>query len=144
MNQKELDLRLGFRSEEEIHSYLENYFGTLKRTKDNIEYGKYYEFDKYNDKCFIELKTRRINHNQYHSLFFGKNKFLKGEELKASMPGIHIFYLWRCLDGVYYWEHGSSEYTEEISGRRDRGRIEENTCIHISQDNLTKLDRINL
>ncbi len=138
--QKSIDLNLGFRSEEEIHSYLENYFGSLRKTKDNINYGKYFEFDKYNDYCFIELKTRRIKHNQYHSLFFGKNKYIKGQTLIEENPNIRIFYIWRCLDGVYYWEHGSSEYTEEISGRRDRGKIEENVCIHISQVNLTKLE----
>ena len=41
--------------------------------------------------------------------------------------------MWRCYDGVYYWEHDSSEYTERISGRNDRGIIEEDKCIHIDQ-----------
>jgi hypothetical protein len=102
MNKKEIDLQLGYRSEEEIHSYLESFFGTLKKTKDNIKYGKYFEFDKYNDSVFIELKTRRIKHNQYHSLFFGKNKFIKGEKLLHDNPSLQIIYLWRCLDGVLH------------------------------------------
>ena len=140
MDKKRIDLNLGFRSEDEIHAYLENYFGTLKKTRDNINYGDYFEFDKYNDNCFIELKTRRIRHNQYHSLFFGKNKYLKGKKLLEQDPSLRIFYVWRCLDGCYYWEHDSSDYTEEISGRRDRGTIEENLCIHINQKNLKKLE----
>ena len=111
MNNKKInDLNFGFQSEKDIHSYLENYL--------------------------IELKTRRIKHNQYHSLFFGKNKFIKGEELLKDNPELKIYYLWRCIDGVFGWLHDSTEYNEEISGRRDRGKIEENLCIHISQANI--------
>ena len=128
------DLNFGFQSEKDIHSYLENYFGELKETKE--KYGYHFEFDKCNEKYLIELKTRRIKHNQYHSLFFGKNKFIKGEELLKENPELKIYYLWRCNDGVYGWLHDSTEYTEEISGRRDRGKIEENLCIHISQANI--------
>ena len=64
-NQKQIDLRFGFKSENDIHEYLETYFGKLLRTEENINMGKYYEFDKYNEDVFIEMKTRRINHNQY-------------------------------------------------------------------------------
>ena len=128
------DLNFGFQSEKDIHSYLEKYFGELKETKE--KYGSHFEIDKCNEKYLIELKTRRIKHNQYHSLFFGKNKFIKGEELLKENPELKIYYLWRCNDGVYGWLHDSTEYTEEISGRRDRGKIEENLCIHISQSNI--------
>lgn len=138
--QKQNDLRFGFLNEKVIHKYLENYFGTLNNTADNDKYGKHFEFDKYNDKCFIELKTRRIKHNQYPTLMFGSNKYNKAQELLRGNPELRIFYVWKCLDGCYYWEHDSSEYTERISGRRDRGRIEENNCIHISTEYLTKLE----
>ena len=102
--------------------------------------GRMYEFDKYNDKFSIEIKTRRINHNQYPSLMFGKNKYIKGCELIADNPNIRIIYMWRCYDGIYYWEHDASEYTGRISGRRDRGRIEEDLCIHIDQQYIKRLD----
>ena len=134
------DLNFGFQSEKNIHSYLENYFGELKETKE--KYGSHFEFDKYNENYLIELKTRRIKHNQYHSLFFGKNKFIKGEELLKENPELKIYYLWRCNDGVYGWLHDSTEYTEEISGRRDRGKIEENLCIHISQANIKHIKEL--
>ena len=49
-------------------------------------------------------------------------------------------YTWRCDDGVYHWEHDSSEYTERISGRRDRGRSEEDMCLHIEQQYIKRLD----
>ena len=134
------DLNFGFQSEKNIHSYLENYFGELKETKE--KYGSHFEFDNYNENYLIELKTRRIKHNQYHSLFFGKNKFIKGEELLKENPELKIYYLWRCNDGVYGWLHDSTEYTELISGRRARGKIEENLCIHISQANIKHIKEL--
>ena len=139
--QKEKDLQFGFSEEKNKHEYLEKFFGKLNYTSD--KYGKHFEFDKYNEKYFIELKSRKINHNQYSTLFFGKNKYLKGKKLLEANPELRIFYMWNCFDGIYYWEHGSSEYTEKISGRRDRGKIEENMCIHIQQKNINNITEFN-
>ena len=74
-NIKATDLKFGFKSEKDIHPYLENYFGELKETKE--KYGSHFEFDKYNENYLIELKTRRIKHNQYHSLFLERINSLR-------------------------------------------------------------------
>tara|TARA_R110002012_G_scaffold312529_1_gene523340 strand:+ start:2838 stop:3287 length:450 start_codon:yes stop_codon:yes gene_type:complete len=136
------DLNFGFKSEEEIHSILEQEFGKLLRSSKNPEMGKYYEFDKYNEDYFIEVKTRRIKHDQYPSLFFGNNKLKKGEELLKNSPHLRIFYLWRCNDGIYGWEHNSSEYTIEKRGRCDRGKDEFNDCVDIKQKNIKPLKNL--
>ena len=140
MNKKENDLNFGYKSESDIHEILEEYFGTLKNTKDI--YGKYFEFDKVNDNYFIEIKTRRINHNQYDSLFFGKNKFVKGKQLLEENPELRIFYLWKCCDGIFGWEHNSSPYSIKIQGRCDRGRDEYNECIDIQQKYIKPLNEL--
>ena len=140
MNKKEIDLSFGFKSESDIHEILEEYFGTLKNTKDI--YGSHFEFDKVNDEYFIEIKTRRINHNQYDSLFFGKNKFVKGNELIEENPEVRIFYLWKCYDGIFGWEHDSSPYSIKIQGRCDRGRDEYNECIDIQQKYIKPLNKL--
>ena len=140
MNKKEIDLSFGYKSESDIHEILEEYFGTLKNTKDI--YGKYFEFDKVNDNYFIEIKTRRINHNQYDSLFFGKNKFVKGNKLLEENPEVRIFYLWKCYDGIFGWEHNSSPYAIKIQGRCDRGRDEYNECIDIKQQYIKPLNEL--
>ena len=140
MNKKENDLNFGYKSESDIHEILEEYFGTLKNTKDI--YGKYFEFDKVNDNYFIEIKTRRINHNQYDSLFFGKNKFVKGKELLEENPELRIFYLWKCCDGIFGWEHNSSPYSIKMQGRCDRGRDEYNECIDIQQKYIKPLNEL--
>ena len=141
-NIKRNDLNFGFKSEEQIHAILEEEFGTLLRSSKNPEMGKYYEFDKYNEDYFIEVKTRRIKHNQYPSLFFGNNKFIKGEELLKINPNLRIFYLWRCNDGIYGWEHGSSEYTIEKRGRCDRGKDEFDNCVDIKQKYIKPLKNL--
>ena len=140
MNKKEIDLSFGFKSESDIHEILEEYFGTLKNTKDI--YGSHFEFDKVNDEYFIEIKTRRINHNQYDSLFFGKNKFVKGNELIEENPEVRIFYLWKCYDGIFGWEHDSSPYSIKMQGRCDRGRDEYNECIDIQQKYIKPLNEL--
>ena len=142
MNKKEIDLRFGFQSESDIHAILEEYFGTLKNTKDVTEYGRHFEFDKVNDKYIIEIKTRRINHNKYNSLFFGNNKFVKGKELIEENPEVRIFYLWKCCDGIFGWEHDSSPYSIKIQGRCDRGRDEYNECIDIQQQYIKPLNEL--
>jgi len=136
------DLNFGFKSEEEIHSILEQEFGKLLRSSKNPEMGKYYEFDKYNEDYFIEVKTRRIKHDQYPSLFFGNNKYQKGEELLKKSPHLRIFYLWKCNDGIYGWEHKSSDYTIEKRGRCDRGKDEFNDCVDIKQKNIKPLKNL--
>lgn len=136
---KKNDLQFGFNSEEKIHGFLEGFFGSLTDTRE--EYGEYYEFDKYNDDCFIEIKTRRIRHDQYYSLMFGENKSIKAEELKRNNPDLRIFFIWVCTDGTYYWEHGSTEHTVELSGRTDRGCDERNACCHIKTSDLKELTK---
>ena len=136
------DLSFGFKSEEEIHGLLEKYFGTLLKTRDFAEMGWNYEFDKFNDKYFIEMKTRRIVHDKHESLFFGANKFKKGEELLLVNPDLKIYYLWRCNDGVYGWLHNSTPFRRMKRGRRDRGKKEIDDCIDILQEYIKPIHNL--
>ena len=142
MNRHQRDMRFGSQSETDIHPILEEHFGILKNTKDLAQYGRHFEFDKVNDEYFIEIKTRRINHNQYDSLYFGKNKFLKGNELLQENPELRVFYLWKCYDGIFGWEHDSSPYSIKMQGRCDRGRNEYNECIDIEQKYIKPLNTL--
>ena len=145
MNYQELknkDLRFGNLSEAEIHSKLEAIFGTLKNTSENCEMGKYYEFDKYNDNFMIEIKTRKINHNQYPTLIFGENKLIKGDEILKNNPNIRIFYLWRCNDMIVGWEHRKTEFSVCEMGRYDRGRAELHNCVNVLQKYIKPLDEL--
>ena len=50
----------------------------------------------------LEVKSRRIKHNQYPTLVFGKNKY--NHSLKQLANGIKQTYLFNCRDGLYKWE----------------------------------------
>jgi len=134
------DLRFGNSEEERIHKDLEKVFGSLLCTKD--KYGRYHEFDKYNDDIYIEIKSRRIKHDQYDSLFFGENKFKKGKKLMSENPELKIFYVWNCLDGLYGWEHDSTPYQVETRGRCDRGKNEFDRCIDINVENIKHISEL--
>jgi hypothetical protein len=141
-NQKAIDLNYGFKSEEQIHEFLEEIFGTLFNSKNNPEMGQYYEYDKYNEKYFIEMKTRRIFKKQYPTLFFGKNKLIKGDEILKKNPNLRIFYLWRCKDGVVGWEHRSSPFEINKRGRWDRGKEEIDDCVDILQEYIKPINKL--
>lgn len=136
------DLSFGFKSEYEIHELLEEYFGKLFKSKLNPEMSKYYEFDKYNEEYFIEIKSRRINHNKFPSLFFGLNKLKKGDEILKKCSHLRIFYLWKCNDGIYGWEHRSSEFQICKRGRCDRGKNEFDDCVDIKQKFIKPLENL--
>lgn len=141
-NQKAIDLNYGFKSEEQIHEFLEEIFGTLFNSKNNPEMGQYYEYDKYNEKYFIEMKTRRIFKKQYPTLFFGENKLIKGDEILKKNPNLRIFYLWRCKDGVVGWEHRSSPFEINKRGRWDRGKEEIDDCVDILQEYIKPINKL--
>lgn len=133
------DLSFGFKSENEIHNILESYFGTLFKSSLNPEMGKFYEFDKYNEDYFIEIKSRRIPHDKHETLFFGLNKLEKGDFLLKKNPFLRVFYLWRCLDCCVGWEHRSSEFEICKRGRNDRGKAEYDDCVDIKQKYIKPL-----
>ena len=141
-NKLNQDLKFGLLSEEEAHETLEGVFGKLNKSKDNPNMGDFYEFDKYNDNYFLEMKTRKINHNQYDTLFFGENKFIEGKRLLKENPNLRIFYLWKCYDGIYGWEHGSSEFRVCKRGRWDRGKREIDDCIDVKLKYIKRVEEL--
>ena len=118
MNSKKLeDLDFGLNAEIDIKDKLEERFGVLRPKK-----AKNDPFDFDGDNLVIELKSRRINHNRYDTLFFGKNKYDKG--CQYQMEGLRVYYVFNCLDGIYYWEQNGDECFHKSGGRFDRGRPE--------------------
>ena len=141
-NKLNQDLKFGLSSEEAAHETLEGGFGKLNKSKDNPNMGDFYEFDKYNDNYFLEMKTRKINHNQYDTLFFGENKFIEGKRLLKENPNLRTFYLWKCYDGIYGWEHGSSEFRVCKRGRWDRGKREIDDCIDVKLKYIKRVEEL--
>jgi len=132
------DLHFGLKSEELVIQKLQIRFGDL------IKLDKYNNFDFKGDKIYIELKTRRINHNKYPSLMFSKRKLDKGLELYTD-EGAEILFLFMCLDGLYGWyyitdDEISDNYEIKTGGRKDRGIVELEDMVHIKTRDLFKFE----
>ena len=135
MDKKLEDLDFGLNAEINIEDTLKKYFKGLRKKK-----GKNDPFDWDIDNGVLELKTRRINHDKYDTLFFGKNKFDKGECYLKE--GMRVYYIFNCKDGIYYWEQNASQCFHKKGGRFDRGRPEVQMLTNVPIQHLKKLDTL--
>jgi len=132
MNKKqEQDLKLGLSNEKNKKIILEKKFGELNKTENIFD-----NFDFYNEKFYIELKTRRINHNQYESLYFDMCKYNKG--LEYIKKGYRVIFIWDCKNKMVCWELKENEKVSycKYGGRVDRGKQEISNLCNIPTDHL--------
>lgn len=97
MRHQREDILFGGHSEVNNLNALETHFNT--KLKHN---GTFHCFDYSNEgqTIFIELKTRRVKHNQYPTALIGKNKvdFCKD-------PNIDYYFVFCYSDGLYYLKY---------------------------------------
>ena len=131
MLKQKIDLQFGLTNEIYKKKKKENIFGELKKTKNTYD-----NFDFYNNNFFIELKTRRINHNKYNSLYFDKCKYDKG--LEYLKKGFRVIFIWDCIDKMVLWELKSDEKVSyfKYGGRTDRGKEEISKLCNIPTKHL--------
>lgn len=88
------DLEFGTRNEDVIKNQIENIVGTPL-----IKQGGYSIMDYTNDvkTIYVELKTRRINHDTYPTALIGANKI----EF-CSDPSKAYYFVFCYSDGIYY------------------------------------------
>tara|TARA_R110002126_G_scaffold18542_2_gene70847 strand:- start:3037 stop:3444 length:408 start_codon:yes stop_codon:yes gene_type:complete len=127
------DLKFGKLGEIKSAQILQEKFGELFHTED-----QYNHFDYYNDKIFLEVKTRNIKGNQYDSLMFELHKIESG--LKHMENGFEVWFAWNCKDGIYLWKLNQKEYFSKFSGRTDRGCDERRILAHIKNEYITKYE----
>lgn len=135
MNKHKEDLKFGLNAENIVEEELKKYFKGVKKKKVKND-----PFDYDIDNGVIELKSRRINHDKYETLFFGKNKYDKG--LCYQSEGMRVYYVFNCLDGIYYWEQREDECFHKKGGRFDRGRPEVQLLTNVPTEYLKKLDTL--
>ncbi len=125
--QKYKDMNMGLTMEDALKPVLEKKFGELKKTH------HYHSFDFENLKYLIELKTRRIKFGKYPTLIFSEKKLIKARKIKEEKPDIKIYFMWKCDDGLYYWEYveNHDEYYIASGGRRDRGSDEIERVVNV-------------
>ena len=131
------DLDFGLNAEDEVKEELENYFGPLKKKKVKND-----PFDYDGNNLVIELKSRRINHDKYDTLIFGKNKYDRG--VLYNKERVRVFYVFNCLDGKWVWEQNKDECFFKNGGRFDRGRPEVQNLCNVPLEHLTKIEDFKL
>jgi hypothetical protein len=80
-----------------------------------------------NKTVYVELKTRRINHNAYPTAIIGKNKILF-----CSDPTKNYYFVFCYLDGVFYIKYDAQLFST-FECENDFWRGERNDCVNKAQ-----------
>ena len=129
---KKRDLKFGYKSECELLPLFKKKYGdNIKKSTD-----KYSFFDFYDDNSLLELKTRRITHNQYSTAICNLSKIEKlfNDKRKA-------FLIFSYLDGVFEISitENYKDWKTSTQTRRDRGRVESSVVCLIPYSEMKKL-----
>lgn len=109
------DLEFGLKSEEKVKGTLEQAFGCPLTKQSSF---CRMDFRNSSSTLYVELKTRRIRHNQYDTIIIGANKVRF-----CTDPDKDYYFVYSCLDGIYY-----IKYDEELFSTFDGVRgFERNT-----------------
>jgi hypothetical protein len=114
---KREDLKFGFQSEDDLLDDLERHFGCeLRKT---TQYHPF-DFESTEKRILIELKSRRIKHDQFPDLMIGGNKIKYGNTMIKNKD-YKIYYIFKCLDGVYGYEYlKDTKLRSDINGNKRR------------------------
>lgn len=138
MRHQSEDILFGGHSEVNNLSILETYFQT--KLKHN---GTFHCFDYSNDSrtIFVELKTRRINHNQYPTAIIGKNKVDF-----CNDPNVDYYFVFCYSDGLYTIKYEKELFnsfkveTEYMRSYRTGCVNKPQVVVHIPYQYLIKID----
>jgi hypothetical protein len=91
---------------------------------------------------YVEIKTRRCNHNTYADTMIGKNK------VEFCLKSKRNCYLaWNFQDGIYFWKVNQKDLDDgnvyyAMGGRTDRGVDERKECAYIKREVLQELNKL--
>ena len=134
------DLKFGKENENASHNDLNDYLKT-KLIKNENDFGviDFYNKDK---SIYVELKSRRIKHNDYNTAIVGTNKikFLSGLKCESYIA-------YKYVDGLFIIKYDKDLFnTFEVekkfkrSYRPDVGHTETMSITHIPYTKLTKIN----
>ena len=132
------DLAFGTKSEISNTELLQDYLETTLERR-----GGYYVMDYVNPSktIYVELKTRRIRHDQYDTALIGLNKVMA-----CQNPDIKYYFAYCYLDGLYVIQYDKELFdTFEIQKDYLRGAREgivdiAQSVVHIPTNLLTKIE----
>ncbi len=132
----------GLNNEIKYLNILSNYFNTTFKKYDS----DYSLLDFYSDdKKYLEMKSRRIKHNQYPTAIFNVHKIEEFNNIINKNNDSKLYIVFIYLDGVYYIEYNKeifNKFEMKKFKRNDRIGIVDNLnfCYFIPTNLLIKID----
>jgi hypothetical protein len=129
------DIKFGLDLEFEHYELLKNKFD---KSLEKNSY-KYALFDYIGDKCFIELKSRRIGSTKYRDTMIGCNKLLFARNCAKE-----AYFVFAFDDGLFYYKFNNEDYDTGVirsayGGRNDRGKDEQKPYCYVPIKLLKKI-----
>ena len=128
------DLTYGLQKEVKLRPLFKKHFGTkfVKLDRYNA-----FDFSSIDKKILIELKSRRVEKNQYPTTMVGYNKIQKA--IKKIEEGCNIYFTFAFQDCVCYYkfEEVNKSWIKD-GGRWDRGKQEIKPYYYIPTEELTE------
>jgi hypothetical protein len=94
----------------------------------------------------VELKSRRISHNQFPTAIVGTNKIDY-----CTNPNIVYYFVWVYKDGIFYLKYDKKLFDTfekddmyKINYRYDVGRTEMSKIVRIPYKHLTKIPNLSI
>ena len=139
MATKKQDLKMGKIAEDETIPILNEYFKTIFKKNENA-YGVI-DFFNEDKTIYIELKARRLKHNQYETAMIGQNKIRYYKNLKDCA----CYLCFKYIDGLFIIKYDKELFktfkmeTIKINFRQDVGRAEFSDVLYIPYIHLIKI-----
>lgn len=129
------DISFGLGKEIQLENSIKTYFNFKHINK----LSKFHCMDYNCENDYIELKSRRFNHNKYETTMIGINKI----QFAQSNKDKNIYFLFAFDDGCYMYKFDSNDKFETtIGGRQDRGKKEYKLYYYIPITSLVKIFNI--
>lgn len=133
------DLEFGIKSEMTNHEVLEGFLNTTLSRKGGYSV---FDFEDPTKTIFVELKTRRIRHDQYPTAIIGLNKI----QFCEFDTEIKYWFVFCYTDGIYAIKYdrdlfGDFETTDSfVRGSRSDCATKEQSIVYIPVKHLQKVD----
>jgi hypothetical protein len=131
----EKDVEFGSKKEMEHLEIMRDIFCKKLKRANN----KWFVFDYSCENCYVELKSRRCNHDKYPDTMIGLNKINY-----CSQTNRPVYFAFNFEDGLYYWKYNKEDIdngfvTIRKGGRTDRGIDETKDYAYIKTEILKKV-----
>jgi len=141
---KEQDLQYGDFNEKNALPIISSFLKTDLKKESNTY--SLLDFSNESKSVYVELKSRRINHDQFPTALIGLNK------IKFCInPDVKYYFVWLYKDGIYYLKYDKDLFDKfiiqddyKIKFRYDVGKSEISKVVHIPYKYLKKMENISL